>query len=90
MCVMSSDAQSVSWVILTFIIWSFSSTKESFDFLVKYLETFSGDDALGLAEAKEEAVRAGIEFVKAPDMFQVMLWIDFGCLKITLFTIKFF
>ncbi|KAK6152634.1 hypothetical protein DH2020_012273 [Rehmannia glutinosa] len=47
-----------------------SSAKDSFDFLVKYLETFSGDDALTVAEAKEEAVHAVIEFVKAPDMFQ--------------------
>ncbi|CAA0808295.1 Proteasome component (PCI) domain protein [Striga hermonthica] len=47
-----------------------SSAKDSFDFLVKYLETFSGDDVLSVAEAKEEAVRAVIEFVKSPDMFQ--------------------
>ncbi|KAG9130076.1 hypothetical protein Leryth_012828 [Lithospermum erythrorhizon] len=39
--------------------------KESFRYLTKYLATFSGED-----EAKEEAVRAVIEFVKAPDMFQ--------------------
>ncbi|KAL0424511.1 UNVERIFIED_CONTAM: Eukaryotic translation initiation factor 3 subunit M [Sesamum radiatum] len=47
-----------------------SSAKDSFNFLVKYLETFSGGDALTVAEAKEEAVHAIIEFVKAPDMFQ--------------------
>ncbi|KAL6499161.1 hypothetical protein OROHE_026189 [Orobanche hederae] len=47
-----------------------SSAKDSFDFLVKFLETFSGDDAVAVAEAKEEAVRAVIEFVKSPDMFQ--------------------
>ncbi|KAL0461569.1 UNVERIFIED_CONTAM: Eukaryotic translation initiation factor 3 subunit M [Sesamum latifolium] len=47
-----------------------SSAKDSFNFLVKYLETFSGGDALTVAEAKEEAVHAVIEFVKAPDMFQ--------------------
>lgn len=41
------------------------SAKESFRYLTKYLATFSGED-----EAKEEAVRAVIEFVKAPDMFQ--------------------
>ncbi|KAL0396604.1 UNVERIFIED_CONTAM: Eukaryotic translation initiation factor 3 subunit M [Sesamum calycinum] len=46
------------------------SAKDSFNFLVKYLETFSGGDALTVAEAKEEAVHAIIEFVKAPDMFQ--------------------
>ncbi|KAL0431781.1 UNVERIFIED_CONTAM: Eukaryotic translation initiation factor 3 subunit M [Sesamum radiatum] len=47
-----------------------SSAKDSFNFLVKYLETFSGGDALTVAEAKEEAVHTVIEFVKAPDMFQ--------------------
>ncbi|GFP97916.1 eukaryotic translation initiation factor 3 subunit m [Phtheirospermum japonicum] len=50
-----------------------SSAKDSFDFLVKYLETFSGDDELTVAEAKEEAAHAVIEFVKAPDMFQADL-----------------
>ncbi|KAG8366964.1 hypothetical protein BUALT_Bualt16G0023000 [Buddleja alternifolia] len=47
-----------------------SSAKDSFNFLVKYLETFSGEDSLTVNEAKEEAVRAVIEFVKAPDTFQ--------------------
>ncbi|KAH7443299.1 hypothetical protein KP509_02G028900 [Ceratopteris richardii] len=46
------------------------STKESFTFLVKYLETFAEDDPHTLSEAKDEAVRAIIEFVKSPDMFQ--------------------
>ncbi|CAK9223417.1 unnamed protein product [Sphagnum troendelagicum] len=46
------------------------SSKESYSFLVKYLATFAGEDALTLSEAKEEAVRAVIEFVKSPDMFQ--------------------
>ncbi|KAL3636544.1 hypothetical protein CASFOL_018843 [Castilleja foliolosa] len=50
-----------------------SSAKDSYDFLVKYLETFSDDDVLTIAEAKEEAARAVIEFVKAPDMFQADL-----------------
>ncbi|CAL1357665.1 unnamed protein product [Linum trigynum] len=50
-----------------------SSTKDGFKFLTKYLTTFSGEDALVIAEAKEEAVRAIIEFVKAPDMFQCEL-----------------
>ncbi|CAN6702356.1 unnamed protein product [Malus baccata var. baccata] len=44
--------------------------KESFKFLTKYLATFSGEDAHTLSEAKEEAVRTIVEFVKAPDMFQ--------------------
>jgi hypothetical protein len=48
-----------------------SSSKESYSFLVKYLATFAGEDAVTLSEAKEEAVRAVIEFVKSPDMFQV-------------------
>ncbi|KAL7094631.1 hypothetical protein ACP275_11G116000 [Erythranthe tilingii] len=47
-----------------------SSAKDSFNFLVKYLDTFSGDDTLSLAEAKEEAVHTVIDFIKAPDMFQ--------------------
>ncbi|KAL3844591.1 hypothetical protein ACJIZ3_001994 [Penstemon smallii] len=46
------------------------SAKDSFNFLVKYLETFSGEDASTMTEAKEEAVRTIIEFVKSPDMFQ--------------------
>ncbi|KAF6139521.1 hypothetical protein GIB67_015478 [Kingdonia uniflora] len=44
--------------------------KDSFYFLTKYLATFSGEDAYVMGEAKEEAVRAIVEFVKAPDMFQ--------------------
>ncbi|XP_041002691.1 eukaryotic translation initiation factor 3 subunit M-like [Juglans microcarpa x Juglans regia] len=47
-----------------------SSSKDSFKFLVKYLATFSGEDAYTMSEAKEEAVRAIVEFVKAADMFQ--------------------
>ncbi|XXG71714.1 hypothetical protein AAC387_Pa07g0978 [Persea americana] len=47
-----------------------SSAKESFCFLTKYLATFSSDDAYTISDAKEEAVRAIIEFVKAPDIFQ--------------------
>ncbi|EPS68962.1 hypothetical protein M569_05806 [Genlisea aurea] len=47
-----------------------SSSKEYFGFLVKYLETFSGEDAFNVSEAKEEAVHAVVEFIKAPDLFQ--------------------
>ncbi|XP_028796596.1 eukaryotic translation initiation factor 3 subunit M [Neltuma alba] len=47
-----------------------SMAKDSLKFLTKYLATFSGDDAPALSEAKEEAVRAIVEFVKAPDIFQ--------------------
>ncbi|KAF5958494.1 hypothetical protein HYC85_005719 [Camellia sinensis] len=47
-----------------------SSAKDSFKFLTKYLATFSGEDAHTMGEAKEEAARTIIEFVKAPDMFQ--------------------
>ncbi|XP_060193655.1 uncharacterized protein LOC132622980 [Lycium barbarum] len=46
------------------------SSKESFKFLVNYLETFSSEDASAMNEAKEEALHAIIAFVKAPDMFQ--------------------
>lgn len=44
-----------------------SYSKDSYNFLNKYLATFSGED---MSEAKDEAVRAIVEFVKAPDMFQ--------------------
>ncbi|KAI8541743.1 hypothetical protein RHMOL_Rhmol08G0085900 [Rhododendron molle] len=47
-----------------------SSGKDSFKFLTKYLATFSGEDAHTIGEAKEEAVRSIVEFVKASDMFQ--------------------
>lgn len=47
-----------------------SSGKDSFKFLTKYLATFSGEDESTLSEAKEEAVRTIIEFVKASDMYQ--------------------
>ncbi|KAK6928084.1 eIF3 subunit M, C-terminal helix domain [Dillenia turbinata] len=47
-----------------------SSAKETFKFQTKYLETFSAEDAHTVSEAKEEAVRTVIEFVKAPDIFQ--------------------
>ncbi|KAJ4707280.1 Eukaryotic translation initiation factor 3 subunit M [Melia azedarach] len=47
-----------------------SSSKDSFKFLTKYLATFSDEDAHTMGEAKEEAVRTIIEFVKASDMFQ--------------------
>lgn len=49
----------------------FSSAKDSFKFLTKYLATFSGEDANTMSEAKEEAMRAIVEFVRAPDTFQV-------------------
>ncbi|KAL6961155.1 hypothetical protein U1Q18_038918 [Sarracenia purpurea var. burkii] len=48
-----------------------SSARDSFKFLMKYLATYSGEDAYSVGEAKEEAVRTIIEFVKAPDMFQI-------------------
>ncbi|KAI3907298.1 hypothetical protein MKW98_010648 [Papaver atlanticum] len=48
-------------------------SKDSFNFLTKYLATFSSDDANIMSEAKGEAVRAVMEFVKAPDMFQCSL-----------------
>ncbi|KAK1267880.1 hypothetical protein QJS04_geneDACA006921 [Acorus gramineus] len=47
-----------------------SLAKDSFYFLTKYLATFAGEDTYTMSEAKEEAVRAIVEFVKAPDMFQ--------------------
>ncbi|GAU29178.1 hypothetical protein TSUD_275970, partial [Trifolium subterraneum] len=47
-----------------------SLSKDSFKFLTNYLATFSGEDAHILSEAKEEAVRAVVDFVRAPDVFQ--------------------
>lgn len=47
-----------------------SLVKESLSFLTKYLATFSNEDSQVLDEAKEEAVRAVIEFVKASSIFQ--------------------
>ncbi|KAJ0963512.1 hypothetical protein J5N97_028634 [Dioscorea zingiberensis] len=49
-----------------------SMAKDSFAFLTKYLATFSDADEelYTINDAKEEAVRAIIEFVKTPDMFQ--------------------
>ncbi|KAK9156547.1 hypothetical protein Scep_003121 [Stephania cephalantha] len=49
------------------------SLKDSFNFLTKYLDTFSCEDSYVMSEAKEEAVRAIVEFVKAPGMFQCKL-----------------
>lgn len=46
-------------------------SKDSFKFLTSYLATFSGEDEHVLSEAKEEAVRAIVDFVRAPDVFQV-------------------
>lgn len=43
-------------------------------FLTKYLETFSSEDASNMNEAKEEAARAIIDFVRSPDMFKVFLY----------------
>ncbi|XP_060193459.1 uncharacterized protein LOC132622805 isoform X1 [Lycium barbarum] len=46
------------------------STKDSFMFLTKYLETFSAEDASTMNEAKEEAACAIIDFVRSSDMFK--------------------
>lgn len=52
--------------------------KDSLAFLSKYLATFSSEyeESYVTNETKEEAVRAIIEFVKSPDMFQVSNWTD--------------
>ncbi|KAL8161229.1 hypothetical protein V2J09_012718 [Rumex salicifolius] len=47
-----------------------SNEKDSFSFLTKYLATFASEDADALREAKDVAVQAIVEFVKAPDMIQ--------------------
>ncbi|KAG0449458.1 hypothetical protein HPP92_027353, partial [Vanilla planifolia] len=45
-------------------------SREYFAFLSKYLATFSAEELHIPNDSKEEAVRAIIEFVKFPDMFQ--------------------
>ncbi|KAJ3679790.1 hypothetical protein LUZ60_016068 [Juncus effusus] len=49
-----------------------SMGKESFRYLSKYLATFSGaaEDADAMSGAKEDAVRAILDFIKSPDIFQ--------------------
>lgn len=58
---------------MVILFCNFSSGKESFNFLSKYLATFSPEDEQAMIEAKEEAANAIIEFVKGPDMFQVCM-----------------
>ncbi|KAG7986480.1 hypothetical protein I3843_03G083300 [Carya illinoinensis] len=65
-----SDRRELFLIISNILKEHKSLAKESFKFLVKYLATFSGEDAYTMSEAKEGAVRAIVEFVKAPDMFQ--------------------
>jgi len=50
-------------------------SKDAFKFLTNYLTTFLGEDVNVLSEAKEEATRAIVEFVRAPDIFQVLFFI---------------
>ncbi|XP_052197928.1 uncharacterized protein LOC127804883 [Diospyros lotus] len=64
------DQRKLYLTIINILRESKSSGKDSFKFLTKYLATFSGEDAHNIAEAKEEAINAIVEFVKAPDMFQ--------------------
>lgn len=64
------DQRELFLTIFNILKESKSSGKESFNFLSKYLATFSPEDEAAMSEAKEEAVNAIIEFVKAPDMFQ--------------------
>eukprot|EP00271_Cylindrocystis_brebissonii_P014810 TRINITY_DN36384_c0_g1_i1.p1 TRINITY_DN36384_c0_g1~~TRINITY_DN36384_c0_g1_i1.p1 ORF type:complete len:411 (+),score=86.82 TRINITY_DN36384_c0_g1_i1:191-1423(+) len=46
------------------------SSRESFSYLLKYLGTFSVEEGPALAAAKDDAARAVVEFVRAPDLFQ--------------------
>ncbi|RDX57625.1 Eukaryotic translation initiation factor 3 subunit M [Mucuna pruriens] len=48
-----------------------SMSKDAFKFLTNYLATFLEEDAHVLSEAKDEAARAIVEFVRAADIFQV-------------------
>lgn len=63
------------------LLLDFSSANDYFKFLTKYLATFSGEDASTLSEAKEEAVHAIVEFVKAPNMFKVVSFVVNNILK---------
>ncbi|GMP28641.1 hypothetical protein CsSME_00004106 [Camellia sinensis var. sinensis] len=65
------DQRKLYCTIANILKESKSSARDSFKFLAKYLATFSGEDAYNIGEAKEEAVCTIIEFVKAPDMFQL-------------------
>ncbi|KAL2532006.1 Proteasome component (PCI) domain protein [Abeliophyllum distichum] len=65
-----TDQRELFLAVANILKESRSSAKDSFKYLVKYLVTFSGEDALTMNEAKEQAVRTIIEFVKASDMFQ--------------------
>ncbi|KAM1954343.1 hypothetical protein ACFX1T_023701 [Malus domestica] len=65
-----SDQRQLFFTIANVLKEHKNMTKESFKFLTKYLATFSGEDVHTLSEAKEEAIRTIVEFVKAPDMFQ--------------------
>ncbi|GBG63478.1 hypothetical protein CBR_g38096 [Chara braunii] len=47
-----------------------AAAKESFNFLLKFLSTFSGEDPQRLADVREYAVRAAVEYIKATDIFQ--------------------
>ncbi|KAE8021425.1 hypothetical protein FH972_007317 [Carpinus fangiana] len=65
-----SDQRELFLTISSVLKENKSAAKDSFKFLTKYLATFSGEDAYKMSEAKEEAVHAIVDFVKAPDMFQ--------------------
>ncbi|KAK9757835.1 hypothetical protein RND81_01G189300 [Saponaria officinalis] len=64
------DQRELFLTIFNILKDSKSCGKDSFNFVTKYLATFSQDDGNVMGEVKDEAVNAIIEFVKAPDMFQ--------------------
>ncbi|ESQ49889.1 hypothetical protein EUTSA_v10020815mg [Eutrema salsugineum] len=66
----SKDQRELFLAIANVLRENKSLVKESLKFLTKYLATFSNDDAQVLDEAKEVAVRAVTEFVKASSIFQ--------------------
>uniref|UniRef100_A0A7N0UZ77 PCI domain-containing protein n=1 Tax=Kalanchoe fedtschenkoi TaxID=63787 RepID=A0A7N0UZ77_KALFE len=65
-----SDQRELFLTIANILRESRSSPKDSFKFLNKYLATFSVEDVAALSEAKGEAVKAIVEFVKVSDIFQ--------------------
>ncbi|KAL9674633.1 hypothetical protein QQ045_030905 [Rhodiola kirilowii] len=65
-----SDQRELFLAIANVLRENKSSPRDSFKFLDKYLATFSGEDVTSVSEAKGEAVKAIVEFIKAPDVFQ--------------------
>jgi len=56
-------------------------SREHFSFLIKYLSTFEGTgESIPVAEIRAEAMRAAVEFMASPDVFQCDL-LDLGSVQ---------